>query len=200
MYETCKHVFKTGARKGQMCGKRGKHVDGTCSDHFGAKKKPRETSLVNDEVFGTPGAVAAPKAPKTKSSVWLITLNSQKDINVMSNDQKRMFKDFAEWVFDKDRFAQFYLKDMNSPADPTKNIKSLDIKYQFEVGNEQGRLHIHALVNLKHTGMYRFEANKLRTFAKTALGYGVYLDSPVRSDEVSAMDEYVNKSHQVVTV
>ncbi len=202
MSETCNYVIGRGKRKGEMCGKRGHGKGGACTEHRKALEEgPKKRDIAADNVFGSnKPEVAAEPAPKVKSSVWLVTINSQKDLSNMSTEQKIIFKDFAEWIFDKDRFVSYYLNDLTSPNDPAKNIKDLSIAYQFEVGGQQGRLHLHAIVNLKHTGHFKFKANELRSFAKSSLGYNVHLDAPVRSDDVAAMSEYVAKSGTVVNV
>lgn len=201
--QTCPYVMKAGKRRGQACGKRGKHEDGACSDHYKSliDGKSGGRNLANDEVFGS---IVKPDiaevGPKVKSSVWLITINSQKDLDKMSTEQKNNFKDFGSWVFDRDRFVQYYLYDTKEPNNPAKNIKDLSIAYQYEVGDQQGRLHLHGIVKLKHVGHYKFLANNLRAFAKQALGYNIHLNAPVRSDDVGAMEEYIAKSGTVVSV
>eukprot|EP01127_Copromyxa_protea_P013360 TRINITY_DN358_c1_g1_i7.p1 TRINITY_DN358_c1_g1~~TRINITY_DN358_c1_g1_i7.p1 ORF type:complete len:205 (+),score=33.76 TRINITY_DN358_c1_g1_i7:61-615(+) len=157
-----------GKSAGVTCRNQANHGD-YCAKH---KKKPK-AALATDEVFGTEKTEKTEKPqPKVKQnhSVWMYTLNSQQAFSGMTKEQKTEFKELVKFIFDEENITE-YLTDRKSPDDPSKNIVSLKSEYFFEVGDEQGRLHVHGILKITHTGNYQVNQAAVRQLAEKVLGY-----------------------------
>ena len=136
---------------------------------------------------------------KQKSSVWLVTINSNKAYSAMSELDKRKFKQFGDYVMSPSNFTKF-LQDRTSPSNSTQHIDNLDLEHQFEVGAKMDRLHLHGLAKLTHHGFYSLRANAIRDFARKCLGYTINLQSPVSSDATQLWRQYISKSANKVSL
>eukprot|EP01127_Copromyxa_protea_P013364 TRINITY_DN358_c1_g2_i5.p2 TRINITY_DN358_c1_g2~~TRINITY_DN358_c1_g2_i5.p2 ORF type:complete len:205 (+),score=28.35 TRINITY_DN358_c1_g2_i5:1103-1717(+) len=188
----CKHVGSRGKSEGVACRNRANPNFGDfCAKH----KKVKRATIQSDEVFGSGEKAAEPAekvTPKHKHSVWLLTLNSQKDIAKMSAEQKQEFKDLGDFIFSEENIAK-YLIDRNSPDDPTKNIVKLAIEHTFEFGASKGRVHMHGILNLTHTGHYSVNQAAIRQLAEKVLGYKVHFNAKGSADQDAAMRAYIQK-------
>eukprot|EP01127_Copromyxa_protea_P018775 TRINITY_DN597_c0_g3_i8.p1 TRINITY_DN597_c0_g3~~TRINITY_DN597_c0_g3_i8.p1 ORF type:complete len:120 (+),score=17.82 TRINITY_DN597_c0_g3_i8:418-777(+) len=110
----------------------------------------------------------------------------------MSVDEKREFKNLADFIFSEENVAK-YLIDRNSPHDPTKNIVKLSSEHYFEVGGKQGRLHMHGVLKLTHTGHYQMNEAAIRQLAEEVLGYKVHFNAKGNSDQDAATQAYIKK-------
>lgn len=125
----------------------------------------------------------------------MITLNLNEKFSNMTTEQRKNFKQFAVDLFDKKQILN-YFKDRENPSNPLANIQNVEIKWKPEVGPQQGKLHLHALVAITHTGFYTFKANALRSLATETFGHNVYLSCPVSSNERVKWESYLQKGVQ----
>lgn len=135
------------------------------------------------------------KGRKLKSTDLMITLNLNEKFTNMTTEQKRAFRQFAVDLFDKKQILSFF-KDRENPSNPLANMQNVEIKWRPEVGPQQGKLHLHALVAITHTGFYTFKANELRSFATQTFGHNIYLSCPVSSNERVKWESYLQKGVQ----
>jgi hypothetical protein len=193
---SCHHIYLSGRHKGEQC-EIVPESGNYCYKHKrDAHKRPAGAqAIAEDAVFGHAGA--APVAKKMRYSNWYITLNSNKDISKMTAADKLRFKQFCDFVFTEDGIKRFIT---DSTAADHANIVKLEISHYFEAGDEQGRLHMHGLLAVEHTGNLRLEANRIRAAARAALGYDVYFNSPVSTDHAKAYAEYVKKQAAAVKI
>lgn len=191
---SCKHIFATGPKKGQRCPVIPADGGDYCAKHRKSTEKKQSrahtaNNLGNDALFA--GTGGRPKtAAKNRYSVWLITLNSNKDIDKMTYQDKKQFKDAMDYVFNRENIFDFFTESTGKGQDA---VVKLNMEHHFEVGPSGGRLHVHALVDITHTGNFRFEANRLRAFLKQALGYNIYLNAPVSGNQSAAYAQYAAK-------
>ena len=156
----------------------------------------REKHLVDlqkDPVFASAYQMTGHKPQKERSSVWLITINTNKAYSTMTEEDKKKFKRFADYLMSRSHFLQF-LRDATSPTNPAANVDDLQLEHKFEVGTKLDRLHLHGLAKLTHHGFYSLQANAIRDFARKALGYTINLQSPVSSDPTQAWRQYMSKN------
>lgn len=190
----CAHVGTRGNNKDIKCRNAAK-IGNFCAKH---KKKERPT-LATDEVFGNGEAApaAAPaEAPKPKKfhySAFKFTINSQMDFAKMSPAEKKQFKHAVEFIFDKDNVHK-YLEDRTNAGDTRANISELKVEFFFEVGAQQGRLHTHGVLSLKHTGNYRVNQERVRAVLEKLLGRKVHLNVVGSADETAAWAAYITKN------
>lgn len=147
------------------------------------------------------GAVKKPKKGqrklKEKSTVIMVTLNSNQPLGSMDDKAKTAFKELAAQIFDGNGPVEF-LSDRthDNPADV---IKSIDSKYHFEV-SAANLLHLHGIIKIVHTGFLKWHANKVRDLAISMLGHNVYLNSPISSDPVHSWEQYIAKTQGAVVI
>lgn len=199
---TCSHVILTGKNKGQLCKNKA-----TQSNYCGAHhkmmnkkvdRKKGSQSLHEDAIFRNPNSETKKPKRKIRYSSFLITVNSQKDFQTMTAEAKKEFKDFVDFVFSPDEIRNFLTDTTSSDVD--KNIVKLTIEHHFEIGEKNGRLHMHAILNIEHTGNFRLEANNIRQVAQRILGYKIHLDVRGSGNPTKAMEQYASKNSNRVII
>ena len=193
--ERCKHVIWRGDKKGQQCERMTlntycyKHKDSIAAS---GKKEKSAQALVSDPVFGHPEEQKQVRSPNVKSSVYLVTINLNKAINNLTSADKQKFKDFIEYVFDRNTLLTDYLRDSNG-HDPSDVIESLDIEYHFEVGGTAGRLHAHAYINLQHRGHFTLNVSDIRALGRKVFNDNLHVNVQVTSDPTIRYKNYTRK-------
>lgn len=199
MSNKCNHILTIGKNKGQNCEKNGIHeFDGKkyCKKHLDKYKsnEGNTTTLENDPIFNEQFQEPKEQQDSTRKSIFNITVNSNKNYNNMTDDDKVKFKKVIEYLFHKDNIIK-YLKDMSSPSDPTINIVDLRTDYTFEVGGAMNRLHAHGYVDLTHMGMYQLNQSLMRTVVNRYLGSTVHLNIQAqKSPSRISWENYLNKN------
>ena len=191
---SCNHTFSKGTKSGQTCKKKPRGGATYCYKHSKTTpdKSERANAIKDDPIFNNSKTIVTTAAPKERYSVWLGTINSQLDYSKMTDKQKRDFKDFSDYLLNRDNLIR-YLTDAKSPDDVNQNVRELSVEHYFEVGGSQNRLHLHFQLAITHTGHFSLECNKIREIAKKILGYNIYLNAPVQSDPVRAYAAYIKK-------
>jgi hypothetical protein len=114
----------------------------------------------------------------------------------ISQEEKTKFKEFAQYLFDQDRLLDF-ISDRTSPENNVANIERYSSEYQFEIAPKTGFLHLHALVEIQHTGFLRFNVNQLRAYAKNLFGRNLYIHAPISANENVLWRNYIKKSEVI---
>lgn len=91
----------------------------------------------------------------------------------MSVEEKKRFKNVCEFVFSCENIHN-YLEDRTSPEDVSNNIVKCKIEWHPEVGEQVHRLHVHGVIDLKHTGNFRLCNEKIRGVIEKVLGKRVH--------------------------
>lgn len=183
---SCEHVINKNKKNQRNC--KNKAVKGGyCNKHA----KRSEIDLNKDEVFATKQKVVEVSADKTKYSVFRWTLNSNKDFEKMTKEEKQNFKNFTEFIFDKER-VQNILQDKSNP-DPQKNIEKIDSEFYYEVGTRFGRLHAHGVIRLEHTGFYQIASSDFQKLAEKALGSKIHFNVQASGNPDAAWSAYIQK-------
>jgi len=193
----CGYVYKSGRHAGEHCEIRPTNGERFCYKHKKAAEKRsvrvhESDALGSDSVFAAPGATREPAkaAPKRRFSNWMITINSNQDYSKMSADEKKLFKDFIDYTFDRNNIVKFLTDTTSGNHD---NIVNLMVEHYFEVGPINGRLHMHGLLSVEHTGNFRLEFNRIRDAARRILGRTIHLSAPVSGDQSKAYAQYAQK-------
>ena len=190
----CAHAGTRGGNTDVQCKNRAK-VGDYCVKH----KKRKKANLANDDVLNDKTPKEQVAAPTTPYSVWKITLNSQKDYTKMTDANKLQFKNALSFIFNDEDIVK-YLTDRTNPKDAKKNIKKLKIDFYLEVGEKQGRLHAHGLMELEHTGNYTLELQKIKGVISKLLGSGVYFNAVGSGDPQKAWADYMAKGNNTKKV
>ena len=186
----CSHILTTGKNKGAQCTKNASKGEDKCYVHNKPSTK-KEINIKDDPIFNDEPKQTKPKPPKTsKYSIYHMTINSNKDYTKMTDDEKIKFKQYADYLFKGENILKF-VKDLSNPENPA--IEKTKINYYFEVGDKLHRLHLHALVKIKHNGYMKMEANMLRETSKQMLGYAVHINCPVSSNSEKSWEKYISK-------
>ena len=197
----CNHILSAGKNKGDQCPKNGIHeFQGQvyCKKHLDMYKKKdnKNTTLENDPIFND-DIQSEPTQPATRKSIFNITINTNKDYNKMSDQEKLKFKKVVEYLFHRDNIIK-YLKDMSNPSDPMVNMVDLQTDYAFEIGGKYNRLHAHGYVDTTHMGMMQINQALVRTVINRYLGSNVHLNiSAQKSLSRISYEKYMNKSKEL---
>lgn len=194
----CAHTYATGKHSGKHCDiipASGKY----CYKHkkMHAKQDERKhavDAIVNDPVFSN---ISTGSKKKLRYSNWYITLNSNQVFENMTTEQKKLFKEFCDYTFSREGIQHFIT---DTTANDLSAIVKLEISHYYENGGTQGRLHLHALLAVEHTGNLRLQANALRAAAKKILGYTIYFNSNVSTDHAKAYAEYIRKNNSSIKI
>ncbi len=194
--QQCSFVINRGAKKGSQCSKRTRGQ--YCYKHstsVAARGVDKAAGVANDPIFQGPAAqkadVAAPE--KLKSSVYAITLNSNKPYDSMSDSDKQRFKQFVDWVCDENGGLYDYISDSTSD-DPRENIKEVICEHYFESGSKLGLVHAHVYLSLVHTGHMRILLDDLRALAKKVFGEKIFIGVIASSNPDVAYRTYIRKN------
>lgn len=193
---SCKHIIEKGPKKNSICGKKPRDGGDRCYRHK-AKPEKEKVNLADDPVFKDEKVVA--KVPKTRSSNWAFTINSNQPFEKMTSDEKRNFKKFIEFIFTRENFVR-YLHDQNSPDDSNKNIVEFTCDYEFEAGDVKRMLHAHALIRILHSGFYNLRLNDIRALAFKIFKKNVHIYAPNIRDPTAAWGEYLAKTRNRVEI
>lgn len=189
MSKVCEYVYTRGKRAGRQCDVCPKSGN-LCNEHKDRKVK-KVANLENDEVFGQ--SVKAPREKAPKSSVWTITCVLNTPFDKLGEKDKKNFKNFIEFTFDKSRILD-YISDQASPDDSARNIVEIECDHAFELAPNTGLVHSHALLSVKHHGFIRLRLNDIRAVAHKIFNKNLYINAPVSNDYQSAYRAYMMKN------
>ena len=206
--ESCSYIYAKGKQKGQRCTVIPHKGKSYCCNHKGSEQakygKPRNDviehkkdmnaeCLAEDEVFSGENTVRAANSTP-KSSVWAITVNSNKSLDDLTTDQKKDFRDICNYLFRGETHVLEFVSDRGQ-RDTRELIDNVESEMYFETSSSDkgGRLHAHCYLRIEHHGNLILRANDLREFYRKTLGYTIHLHCPVSSDQVSQWRAYISK-------
>lgn len=161
-----------------------------CSRHKKQVERKVERQMIIDNFQKRNGIKKA--EAKMRSSIFLITLNSNKSYDKMTEAERKKFENFAKYLFNKHNILK-YVTDRTNPKDVSKNLKSIDTRFQYEVGPTSRKYHLHGIVKIEHSGMYWIDQAKMRNVAKDVLGYNIHLNIAVTKDSSLDIENYIQK-------
>lgn len=185
----CSHLTKAG----NPCKNYSRGEGGYCNSH--TKRNPESADLTKDSVFGNKSTeidISENTVNRLKYSTFLITVNSQRDIIKLSDEEKILFKEFTEFLFSESELTD-NLIDLTNTSDPRSNLKKITIDYYYEVGEKFGKLHLHAIIDITHNGIYKFDLNRMREVSHEILGYNLHINIRGSADHSAMMRAYVSK-------
>jgi hypothetical protein len=202
----CQYKFWRGDNKGQQCPRMTKssrcykHKD--CHDSLTTQNNDKVEKMQKDEVFGDDAAALQqhdtqlPRSKgKVKSSVYLITINSNKTLESLNKNEKKQFKDYVDFIFAEQNLKDNYIID-NHGDDINDIIESIDIEHHFEISPVTNRLHCHAYINIQHHGHISFKINDIRALAAKIFKDKIYINLSVSSDPTIAIKNYTRKMNE----
>ena len=130
------------------------------------------------------------KKLRKRSTEVFFLLNLNERFATMSEERKRLFRDFAQQHFERYDII-LYFHDRLSPESPLDNVDSLRIEWVPRVGPVSGKLFLCALVALKHHGHFTFRANEFREMARDIFGHNIYLSSSISFNKTKKWENYV---------
>ena len=124
---------------------------------------------------------------KLKFSVFKLTLNSNKTYHTMSEEDKKKFKQVAQYMF-SDHVKKYLIF---QEGDLSK-IKETNYHYRFELSEVSDWLHLHGIIKMTHKAKLRLNYVKLKEVFNEILG-GCYLNIVASTDQEAAWLAYINK-------
>lgn len=196
--QRCDYRYYRGKNRGQQCEIQTRA--GRCHKHrkcieTAASEAEKGTKLQNDEVFGNSNVAPdiQPKG-KVKSSIYLVTVNTNKTLESLSASEKKQFKDFIGFIFDKQNLIDNYIIDNYGQA-MADILESIEVEYHFEISPQNNRLHCHAYVAVEHYGHIRLNIDDMRALAKKIFPTNIYINATATSDKTVAMKNYTRKNN-----
>lgn len=115
------------------------------------------------------------KAERIRKSIFMITINSNVAIDQMTLRQKNKFKGLAAHLFDENAIYSFV--EERSGAPPLhENLVQIRDDYNFEIGEQVNRVHLHATVEIDHRSLITLDINRLRDFVNDYMGYRLHIN------------------------
>lgn len=205
-FPPCDYVYSRGLKRGLMCESPGNY-GGRCCKHkvkdksqpgnsmdqlkqLSAEEKKAENTdkLKEDPIFNDKVQDAK---PTSRSSVWTFTINTNTNYDNMNDDDKKRFKRFMSYVFDKEGIFDF-VTDQESYDDPKKNIEEVEIDYFFE-NSSKNLLHTHGFIKIIHHGYLKLRYGDIKEFAKIIFGKNLHMDFQAGTDAVTGWKNYMAK-------
>ena len=127
---------------------------------------------------------------KPKSSIFLITINSNQQYSKMDEDRVKLFKNLVKFITDPDEVKQF-IKIIQGDEDCIKNI---EIKKTFE-SSTKDLLHSHIYLDIDHNGLIQIKIPKLRAFINKKWGSNVHLNIQASKNSQKLLEAYLDKDN-----
>ena len=201
---TCRYIHQRGKLKGTRCEVCPYKNQVFCAAHKRSnqvdrdkKKDENNKNLKDDDVFTSSKPQKTIKEPILKSSVWHITINSNRSLDSLNKKEKMEFKNINEYLFEKQGIMDFITDAKKAGHDNIKEVTS-EVYFEASSGSGNGRIHSHAYLKIIHSGLLSLQANDLRSFLKRVLGYSCHLDCPVSSDSEFAWNQYIKKNQNKI--
>lgn len=196
---SCKYIFRVGTNAGKQC-TRVPRTGEYCYRHINCRHGTAAATIVNDEVFGTartaqPAGSAEVARTNLKSSVYAITIVSNTVFDEMTTADKQKYKKFIDFVFQRDNCIR-YLTDYTADS-PADNIVEMRIEYFHEIAAATRYLHTHALVDLVHTGYYKYRVDDLRAVCEKVFAKKFHINVVASADPGIHWKNYIRKQQSV---
>lgn len=218
-FPQCDYVYLRGVKRGTQCVDPGNY-DGRCCKHK-YKNKDNNLPLsilknlsLDDDLHDDPKIRAKENTERLKSddilgdqiqsqdthdnqktsssSIWNFTINTNTNYDSMTNEDKKRFKRFMNYVFSEEGILSF-LTDIDNPNDPTANLdEPVKTDYYYE-NSSKNLLHSHGIIRLVHHGRYKLRYNDIRDIAKVMFGKAIHFNAQVHSDGPDPWEEYMKK-------
>lgn len=145
-----------------------------------------------------------------KYSNWFITINSQKNINSMNEEEfiefKTNFENVINSFFEPEKLASFVIasgskqgETFGMPKDVPreellKRVEDAYADYTYEVGSEKNRYHCHALFSIKKRGLdTKLDYDGIRKYIDYACGYTCHINFRLYNNAGANLLEYMKK-------
>lgn len=195
----CGYLHYKGKNRGKPCERMTKeercHKHKNCSTDKSVNKDGTNR-LADDPVFADL-APAKNAGPKVKSSVFLVTFNRNKTLESMSDEDKKKFRDYIDFVMSKENLLTHYLKDTNG-ADLNAVIRNIDVERSFELSHDAGLLHAHVYINIQHNGHLTLNIPDMRALARKIFGENIHINVQATSDPTIGYLNYTRKTGTAV--
>lgn len=176
----CTHIITKGKRREQTC-------DRYCSSDLcriheqslalKTSKAQRANSDLNAFMDRSKSRIIdklTADPPGLKKSDFAITFNSNKTVKGLTDYQADIIHLLSEYLFDNGGIMD-YIVGVDCELNQS-DIISEYIDSSFEVGEEYGKIHIHAILQIKHKSKIRIDLDRLRSYINDALGYRCHLN------------------------
>lgn len=197
----CNYIIKRGVNEGKQCTRNGLHNYNNnkyCKQHCDSVKKFDEADkIAGYGVQFNTERKKTEKEGKAKWSMFLITINSNKNINKMTDEMKDDFKEVCEYLYDGDAQIIDFLRDRRSDDDDIlEHIIDYEIQYHFEISKNSGnKLHCHSILRVKHDALLYVNMPPLRELLKSVYGTNMHVNVRGIRDNAKMMLDYIKKQN-----
>jgi len=140
-----------------------------------------------------------------RHSNFFITINSNKSVNKLTQEQQEAeitrFEEVIDKLYNQELRNMITLTSTKTEGSMVgvelmDRIVKAKVEYVVEIGPSKGLIHSHGLFALSHRALnVKINIPKLRDeFLPTELGYYCYLDIKVYSDATASLQEYIQKT------
>lgn len=187
----CDHILKRGKNAGTPCGKKLWGEDGKCRKH----------SEFDEPVGGGLGDFIQQEPveineDRIRKSVFGLTMNSNRTLDSMSEDDKQKIKRLMEYLFDQEKIYDLVIPREGARCfrENPELLVETNCGYRYEVGGKQSRLHVHAFVEIDHRTVVHINLTKLKALFREYFGQSWYIHCTVKKAiDSSAYVHYMGK-------
>ena len=202
MTDYCQYIFSRGKRRDQQCDHFANY-DGYCGKHkqIVDRKIGRSIKAKSDlnEFLNGEAQVAIPQKQKNKQSIFLLSINTNRTVDKMDQKNREDFKALADALFNENEIFDFVIKRYGREPPEDNLIVDRWTDFNYEVGEENHRLHLHAVIDIKHNSNLLIDLPRLRNFINEKMGYKLNVNLKVeKTNSLKKFIDYSNKNNESV--
>lgn len=193
----CRYKFTKGKRKGKHC-EHFANYDNYCGLHKKIidKRVGRSLKAKSDLDDFLNGDVQKQIPKKNKKSVFLLSINTNKTVAKMTEEDKVNFKIVAKYLFDDHGvFDDFVIKRYGREKPESDLIVDQMSDFNYEISPETQRLHLHGVIDIEHKSNLLIDLPALREYVNETMGYKLNVNLKVeKTNSLTNFIDYSNKS------
>lgn len=196
----CEVVLVRGNRKGQLCGVGTAPV---CSRHkkMDLKKESRKEKNTNDLNEFVEESVVIDPAERIRKSLFAFTINTNKTVDGLTEEEKNKFKKIMKHLFDNNAIEDFIICRDGAPCfrENPELIVNKRVGYAFEIGGQFNKLHAHASLEIDHKTLISIDLPQLKELFRQYLGFAPHINikTPKQISSIT-WEKYISKNNNIL--
>lgn len=194
----CNYEMTRGMRQGQLCGKGCANREYCARHRKMLERRPQRAIKAEEDKAQFLGYEQEPMTTqdKIKKSVFAITINSQKNVERMTPILREKFLNILNHLFTQDNILDFVDCREGFPClrNSPECLVQMTADYKIEVGEQYGKIHAHALVEIDHRSVIQVNLRALKSLFREYMGYSLHVNVQAKPQLSSgAWVSYLNK-------
>lgn len=190
----CLHILTKGINAGSQCKKNRVDESDYCRVHlkmYDKREKTRQRAMDDFSEFNTVRQIEETQPERINKSIFMITINCNKTLENLTENQRNRFKVLMEHLFDKGHIMDFVQSPDN---DANEHILQIRTDYNFEIGPINRTVHSHSTLEIDHKTMLRLNIPELRKLTNKLMGSACHINIKTPHQISSkTWERYINK-------